>query len=682
MAESEFYRLDIVTSITGDGQVKGKLTAMDRFIEQTRKRGEVLNRMKVNPTITLNDRISAPLRTINDKLKTLGNTAKTTSSRISGFFTSLPGMFGLGAVTLGPAALISKMISTAGEFEQAMANVASVAGASREEMGRLTQAALKMGKTTQFKASEAADALYYLASAGFTVDQQIAALSGTLGLAAATQADLAFTSETVAAALSGFGMKAEETNRVANVFAATISKSQATIYKLSDSMRYAGPIAGSFGMSIESTSAALGILYNAGLRGEQAGTTLRGALTALANPAGQTKDALKKLGLSADQLNPALHSIADIIETLERRGIDTATAMQLFGTEAGSGMMAMIKQGSAALRKMEKDITGTNKAVEMAEMQMDTLFGSIKYLQSAWEALSISLGISSIPGVRRLSNFLKTVIDDSDRLAKIVGDRLNRAFNRFADILESPEFKEADWGGKIVILLDEAIRVAVPKAGEAGVKIAAAFAQGLVSGILEMAERNPLVAAGVTYIVTPGSPYTKGIAAAVVGGTGGLMKIGEKVSPYIYGTEDYVERQMEPWRALSEKPAGKPMIEGGELRAARHQFGGIFTRPHLGLFAEAGPEAVIPLSSRLRSRGLDLLKQTSRYLGVQSYAFGGFTGPVAVAAAGSAGNVDVMVSGITVNLLANEIEIDEDKLALRIGRQIVHRIKRVLENKT
>ena len=380
--------------------------------------------------------------------------------RIGRMLTTPLGMIGMGGLVLSPMALIGnaiKAIKTAGEFEQAMANVQSVTGASREEMDRLREAAAKAGRETVFKASEAADALYYLALAGFTVDQQIGALSGTLALAAATQSDLAFTSETIASAISAFGLEAEEADRVANVYAATIGSSQASMDKLATSMRYAGPAAAGFGRSLEETAATLALFYNMGLTGEMAGTRFRTALSALAHPTGDTKKALAELGIKASQVNPAMHSLADIIDLLKAKGVDTAMAMRIFGQETGPAMASLIALGGKALRDMERQLTGTNKALEMQEIQLDTLVGAQKELQSVWEAVNITLGTQSIPGLRRLVEWFKQAVGNAEELAKKIGDKLNRAFEWLADILESPEFKEATFAGKIKILFTAAI---------------------------------------------------------------------------------------------------------------------------------------------------------------------------------------------------------------------------------
>ena len=203
------------------------------------------------------------------------------------------------------------------DFEQSIANTASVTGATGEELKKLEDAAREMGKTTAFSGSQAADAMYFLGSAGYDTDQVIGSLNGVMQLAGATMSDLAFTSETVVSTLNAFGMEAEDSDRIANVFAATIAGSQATMDKLANTMRYIAPIAHEVGWSFEETTAAAGQLYNAGYRGEEAGTILRGALTRLIAPTGEVKDKLNELGVQLYKMSPELEKAS--IEFDEQR---------------------------------------------------------------------------------------------------------------------------------------------------------------------------------------------------------------------------------------------------------------------------------------------------------------------------------------------------------------------------
>ena len=513
MAGGEIYRIEI--PIIVDDQSEAPLTKarerVNKFEQAAQKTNQSIQRMAMTDyrlRLSVLDKAAPVLDKVGRTLKTMTTRAWNVTvgikDKVTGFFgrigrmlTTPLGMIGMGGLALGPMALIGNAIKIAGEFEQAMANVQSVAGATQEELARLREAAAKAGRETVFKASEAADALYYLALAGFNVDQQIGALSGTLALAAATQSDLAFTSETVASSISAFGLKAEEADRVANVFAVTISSSQASMDKLATSMRYAGPAAAGFGRSLEETAATLALFYNMGLTGEMAGTRFRKALSSLAHPTGDTKNALAELGITASQVNPAMHSLADIIDLLKNKGVDTAMAMRIFGQETGPAMASLIALGGDALRDMEKRITGTNKALEMQEIQLNTLVGAQKELQSVWEAVNITLGTQSIPGLRRLVLWFKQTIGNAEELAKKIGDKLNRAFEWLVDILESPEFREATFAGKIKILFTAAIDEITAWLGGSGkdqlakvfVSLGEASVKAYISGMKALGQR-------------------------------------------------------------------------------------------------------------------------------------------------------------------------------------------------
>ena len=202
-------------------------------------------------------------------------------------------------VTAPIVALGTAVVKTSSEFEQSMANAASVAGATGEDFERMTALAREMGAKTVFSASDAADALYYMASAGYKVDQMADSIEATLNLASATQYGLADTTDIVIATLNQFGLEASSAERVTNVFASAIGNSMASMDKLANSMGYVGPVANSLGYEIEETVGALSILYNAGYDGSTAGTTLRQALVSLMNPTSSALAVFEELGLYA-----------------------------------------------------------------------------------------------------------------------------------------------------------------------------------------------------------------------------------------------------------------------------------------------------------------------------------------------------------------------------------------------
>ena len=320
------------------------------------------------------------------------------------------------SITAPLVALGTEAVNVSQKFEQSMANAASVAGATGEELARMTALAREMGSKTVFSASDAADALYYMASAGYKVDQMADSIQATLNLASATQSDLAFTTDTVIATLNQFGLEANQAERVTNVFASAIGNSMANMEKLSNSMGYVGPVANSLGYSIEETTGALSVLYNAGYDGSTAGTALRQSLVSLMNPSTAALGVFEELGLSFEDVNPATNDLATIIDRLGKAGMNTSQAMKVFGARAGPGMLALLSAGGDAVRDMTASITGTNKATEMADVQLNTLQGQMKILKSEVEEIAISFGDVLIPIIR---NFIQKYI--SPLTAKMMG---------------------------------------------------------------------------------------------------------------------------------------------------------------------------------------------------------------------------------------------------------------------
>lgn len=311
-------------------------------------------------------------------------------------------------------------------FEQSMANTFSVMGATKKEMEELTKYARLMGETTIFKASEAADALYYLGSAGYNAQQSMAALKGTLDLAAATQYDLAQTTDIVVAAINSYNFEATEATRVANVFAASIAASQATMEKIGYSFAYVAPIAAGLGIRFEELTAALGVLYDAGIQASTAGTSLRQIFARLQAPVPAAIKALEKLGLTVEEVNPQFHSLAEILKAFERvqaGAIDKGDELaDIFDIRSVAPFQVLIRNTSDALEIMETKITGTNKASEMAGIQINTFKGSVKLLMSALQETAIQLGEMMQPILRALTFTITNLI---------------KAFNAFSPTIKS-----------------------------------------------------------------------------------------------------------------------------------------------------------------------------------------------------------------------------------------------------
>ena len=362
------------------------------------------------------EKLSGDISKVDSSVKTMGQkldattqtTAKTMETNMGKGFTNinLAGVAAFAGIGLAVKAAAKTFI----DFEQSLANVASVAGATEEEFKLIEQAAIDAGESTRFTASQAADAMYYLASAGYDATQSTEALNGVLLLAGSTGSDLAFTAETMASALSQYNLEAADAERVSNVFAATIANSQATMDKLAVSFRYVGPLASAFGISIEETSGALAILYNNGFEASQAGTALRSALADLANASSPAVAKLQELGVSFEEINPQTHSFAEVIGVLSERVTDGSDIMAVFGDRAGPALIKLLQAGQAEIESYTEAVTGTNKAAEMYATQNDTLAGSIDRMKSAAESAAIQIGKELAPAFRGIVDFVTGLI--------------------------------------------------------------------------------------------------------------------------------------------------------------------------------------------------------------------------------------------------------------------------------
>jgi TP901 family phage tail tape measure protein len=323
---------------------------------------------------------------------------------------------------------VRNMLNIFTGFQQSMKNTQSVTKAVGEELRLLEESAKEAGETTRFTAREAADALYYLGSAGFSAQQSVDALNGVLQLAGATQSDLASTSATVASIISQYSLEAEDATRVSNVFAAAITNSQATMEKLSNAYRQVGPVAAGFGQTLEETTGILQELFNAGFRGQQAGRALKSAFADLASPTANMEKIFKRLNVSLEDVNPETNKFADIIDTLAESGATTSDIIDAFGKVAGPQMAVLIKEGGDALREYTEAVTDTNAAAEAYAIQNDSLAGSLDFLKSKLESTAIAIFEKLEPGMRDLIDSFIEFLDAIRPVGEALGYLLNIFF--------------------------------------------------------------------------------------------------------------------------------------------------------------------------------------------------------------------------------------------------------------
>ncbi|MDC7288543.1 phage tail tape measure protein [Blautia schinkii] len=329
------------------------------------------------------------ISTVNKSLSGLGKIAG------AGAKLATAGFAAAGAAIAGVAAA---SVNVGKEFEAQMSTVQAISGATGEEFAAMEAKAKEMGATTQFSATEAGEAMEYMAMAGWKSGDMIDGIGGIMNLAAASGEDLATTSDIVTDALTAFGMTASESGKFADILAAASSNANTNVSMMGESFKYVAPLAGTLGYSAEDVSVALGLMANAGIKGSQAGTSLKTALANLASPTGKQAAAMADLGISLTDSSGEMLSMRDVMTNLRESfsGLDesqqAAAASTIFGKEAMSGMLAIINASEDDWNKLTTAIDNSSgAAADMAAIRLDNLEGDVTILKSGLEGLGIEI---------------------------------------------------------------------------------------------------------------------------------------------------------------------------------------------------------------------------------------------------------------------------------------------------
>jgi TP901 family phage tail tape measure protein len=324
--------------------------------------------------------------------------------------------FGVAGAAISAA--LGYAVKTSADFEAQMDRVGAIAEASAADLDAMSDAALDLGAKTSKSASEVAQGMEMMAAMGFEVNEIIAAMPGVIAAAEASGEDMALVADTVAAALNAFGLEAKEASRVADVLAQSANSSAASVGDLSYTFKYAAPVAKALGISLEELAAATGIMADSGIRGEQAGTTLRAALLRLADPPREAANKLRELGVTITNAQgnmlPFEKIIAQLKNSLQGMGdAQKAAALStIFGTEAVTGMLSIIEAGPGKLQELTTSLqNAAGASAEAAAKMKDNLKGSLEELSGAFETAQIAIGKALIPIIQSLAGALQSVVD-------------------------------------------------------------------------------------------------------------------------------------------------------------------------------------------------------------------------------------------------------------------------------
>lgn len=304
----------------------------------------------------------------------------------------------LKGATAGLTALGGAAIKVGSDFEAGMSQVQAISGASGEDLEKLKNKAKEMGATTKFSATESAEALNYMAMAGWKTEDMLGGLEGVMNLAAASGEDLATASDIVTDAMTALGMKADEAGHFSDVLAAAASNANTSVGGMGETFKYAGAMAGTLGYSVEDVALATGLMANAGIKGTMAGTSLNSIMTRLSTNTNGARDAIEELGVAFFNEDGSARSLTDVMGELREATADMTTeqkanfANTVAGMEAQKGLSAILNATEDDYNKLSAAIQNADGcALEMAETMQDNLQGQLTILQSGLEGLGISL---------------------------------------------------------------------------------------------------------------------------------------------------------------------------------------------------------------------------------------------------------------------------------------------------
>ena len=418
------------------GLQEQKLAQANNMLDKaTAKYGENSNqalrwRQAVANAQTELNNLNNELRNTPNQLQAMGQDMQATASKIQnvGKAVTSVGKTMTTHVTAPIVAMGAAAVKVTADFDTSMSKVSAVSGATGTELAQLRTKAREMGAQTKFSASEAADAMNYMAMAGWKTGEMLGGVEGIMNLAAASGEDLATTSDIVTDALTAFGQSAEDSGRLADIMAAASSNANTNVSMMGETFKYAAPVAGALGASMEDTAIAVGLMANAGIKASQAGTALRTGLTNLVKPTKQMKTAMDKYGIAIVENDDGSVNLRETMVSLREKMGDmseseqAAAAGAIFGKNAMSGWLAIINGSDKDFEKLTEAVDKSDgTAKRMAETMQDNLSGQVTILKSQIEELGISFGEQLIPYARKAVEKIQDIVtwfsqlDDSQK---------------------------------------------------------------------------------------------------------------------------------------------------------------------------------------------------------------------------------------------------------------------------
>ena len=467
-------------------------------------------------------------------MKQFGNQSNATGSVITSLASKAAVAVGAFAGIRQAVNFGKDVVNTGLEFEQGMANVSAISGATGAELTALSEKAKEMGATTKFSAIEASEAMTYMGMAGWSSSQMIDGIAGIMNLAAASGEELGSVSDIVTDSLTAFGLQAKDSADFADVLAVASSKSNTNVSMLGESFKNVAPVAGAMGYSMRDTTVALGLMANAGIKGSDAGTSLRSVMTRLAKPTKEVSTAFGALNLSVVNADGSMKPLSQLIPELQSKfsGLTEAEkgqyATMIAGKNAMSGFLSIVNSSPADFQALSDAIYNSEGAAQsMADTMNDTVSGKLTLLKSQFEGVKIAifdaLGSSQFKGVlQSMSDGLAAMTPVISAVTVAIGNGLFNAINGIYNIASTVfnAVKSAIENNQPAIdrlrSAFENVKSSIVNAFSGnGTSLIQTLADVIIPSLCNALSLAMNIASGVISVVSTLSPVIAGIAAAV-----------------------------------------------------------------------------------------------------------------------------------------------------------------------
>lgn len=493
------------------------------------------------------------------------------------------GAIGVGALATGAAAYgITTSAKKAMDFEAELSTIQALTGATNAEMAKMQTLALKMGANTKYNALEAAQGIEELLKAGLSpATVQAGGLESALNLATAGGLGLAEAAEIMSTALNSFRKDGLKASDAANILAGTANASATDVHDLRYSLSAVGAVADGVGLSFRDTNAALGVFANNGLKGSDAGTSLKSMLMNLSPATNNAYEVMRALGIITKDgtntfydANKELKSTAEIAEVLQKSlkkltAKDRQDALrEMFGTDGIRGANILFKEGAAGVQEFIKEMSKVT-ALDVARKKMDNAAGAVEQFKGAIETLQISALMPTMPLIKRFANAAADFVEKyTPRITAAVDKMVKQASNYLnTHFIKNPEFQKLpDLQSKIKFVFDDLKKTFNTWWNNGG----RAAVQKLTSDIIALMVNG--LEASIPQLTAIGVKIGQGIASGVLLGLKNL-DILSAINPQ-NAIEKKTNQMYDSYHSLSEKATanakknpGQPLIKGGTITA-------------------------------------------------------------------------------------------------------------------